>query len=87
MLVGMLNCIVGVVWFDISHATSSLARCASCPRKGNLDRALRVFGYLKKQQNKRIVVDSRELIVTGGDLSCHYKLVEDFKEEYPEAVE
>ena len=32
------------------------------------------------------MVDSQEPIVTGGDLSCHSKLVEDFKEEYHEAV-
>ena len=30
---------------------------------------------------------SQEHIVTGGDLSCHSKLVEEFKEEYPEDVE
>ena len=44
MLVGMLNWIVGIGRFDISHATSSLARFDSCPRKGHLKRALRVFG-------------------------------------------
>ena len=37
--------------------------------------------------NKRIVVDSRDPIIIGGDLSCYYKRVEEFKEEYPEAVE
>ena len=33
------------------------------------------------------MVDSRDPIITGGDLSCYSKLVEDFKEEYPEALE
>ena len=87
MLVGMLDCIVGIVRFDIAHDTSSLARFASCPRKGHLDRALRVFGYLKKYPNKRIVVDSQEPIVTGVALSSHFKLVDDFKEKQPKAVE
>ena len=87
MLVGMLNWIVGIVWFNIAHTTSSLVRFDSCPKKGHLDRALRLFGNLKKYPNKRIVVDSRKPIVTGGDLICHSKIVEDFKEEYPEAVE
>ena len=64
MLVGMLNWIVGIGRFDISHATSSLARFSSCPRKGHLERALRVFGYLKKYPNKRIVLDSRDPIIT-----------------------
>ena len=82
-----MNWIFGFGQFDIAHATSSLARFASCSREGHIDRGLRVCGYLKKYPNKRIVVDSREPIVTGGDLICHSKLVEDFKEEYPEAVE
>ena len=87
MLVGMLNWTVGIGRFKVAHATSSLARFASCPRKGHLDHALRVFGYLKKYPNKRIVVDSRYPIFTGGYLSFYYKLVEDFKEEYPGDVE
>ena len=33
------------------------------------------------------MVDSREPSVTGGYFICNSKLVEDFKEEYPEAVE
>ena len=48
MLVGVLNWTVSIGRFDISHANSALARFASRPRKGHLDRALRVFGYLKK---------------------------------------
>ena len=87
MIVDMLNWSVGIGRFDIDHATSSLARFASCHRKGHLDRALRVFGYLKNYPNKRTVVESRDPIVTWGDLSCNSKLVEDFKEECPEAVE
>ena len=79
MFVGMLNWIVGIGRFDIAHAASSLARFASCPKKWHLDRALRLFGYMKKDANKRIVVDSPEPIVTGGDLSFHSKLLDDFK--------
>ena len=87
MLVGMLNWTVGIGRFDIIHATSSLAPFALCPRKGHLERALRVFGYLKNYPNKRIVVDSWDPIFTRGDLSCYSKLVEDFKEEYPKAID
>ena len=46
-----------------------------------------VFGYFKKYPNKRIVVDSRDPIITGGYLIHYYKLVEDFKEEYLETME
>ena len=58
MLVGMFNWTVGICRLDIAHATSSLALFAFCPRKVRLKCALRVFGYLKKYPNKRIVVDS-----------------------------
>ena len=34
-----------------------------------------------------MVIDSRDPIITGGDLSSHSKLMEDFKEEQTEAVE
>ena len=87
MLVGMLNWIVGIGKFDIAHATSSLAQFASCPRKGHLERALKVFGYLKKYPNKRVVVNSRDPITTGGYLMGYSKLMDSFKEKYPEAIE
>ena len=83
----MLDLTVGISRFDMAHATSSLAHFDSCPRKGNLKRALRVFGYLKKYTNKRIVVDYQDPIITVGYLSNYSKLVEDFKKDYPEAME
>ena len=32
-------------------------------------------------------MDYRYPVVTGGELSCYSKLVEEFKEEYPKTVE
>jgi len=87
MLIGMLNWIVGIGRFDIAHATTSLARFSSCPRKCHLDRALQVFGYLKKYPNKRILVDSRDPIITGGDEVKAKQLAASFREEYPDVVE
>ena len=87
MLVGMLNWTVGIGRFDIAHVTSSLARFASCPRKGHLNYVLRVFGYLKIYPNKMVLVDSWDPIIRGGDLSHYSKLVEESKEEYPKAME
>jgi len=52
-----------------------------------LDRALQVFGYLKKYPNKRILVDSRDLIITGGDEVKAEQLAASFHEEYPDTVE
>ena len=80
MIVGILNWIVGIRQLYISHATSSLAQFASCPQKGHLKRALRVFGHLKKYPNKRVVVDSRDTIITGGYLRGYSELMEFFKE-------
>lgn len=60
MLMGMLNWVVTIGRLDVAHATMSLSRFAACPRKGNIERALRVFGYLKRSKNCRVVIDSRD---------------------------
>ena len=80
ILVGIFNWIVGIGQFDIAYATSSLALFASLPRKGHLEHALRVFGYLKKYTNKTVVVDSRYPIITGGYLRGYSEMMESFKE-------
>jgi hypothetical protein len=87
MLIGMLNWIVGIGRFDIAHSVTSLSRFASCPRKGHLDRALRVFGYLKKKPNRRILVDSRDPIITGGDFSIGESIIKNLIDDYPDAAE
>jgi hypothetical protein len=51
MLLGMLHWIVTIGRFDVAHATSSLAPFSSCPRKGHMEHALHIFGYLKKKRN------------------------------------
>ena len=66
MLIGILNWIVCIGRMDITFATSSLSRFTACPRKGHWVRALRIFGYLKKYSNRRIIVDSRDPIREGG---------------------
>lgn len=87
MLLGMLNWIVCLGRIDVGFATSSLSRFTACPRKGHLDRALRVFGYLKKYKNRRIVVDSRDPILVGGTDALDLDFTEIFKEFYPDAAE
>ena len=52
-----------------------------------MERAIRVFGYLKRFPNKRIVVDSRDPLITGEDLKEYSAIMESFKEEYPDASE
>jgi hypothetical protein len=87
MLIGMLNWIVSIGRFDVAHATSSLARFTSCPRKGHLDRALLVFGYLKNRDNRRIVVDSRDPIFEGGEDAFSKNYQEELSSAYPDAAE
>ena len=87
MLIGMLNWIVGIGRFDIAHATSTLARFSACPRQGHLKRALRVFAYLKRRPNRRLVMDSRDPIITGGDCKTGDMMAERLQSDYPDAVE
>ena len=70
---------------DISFATSSLSRFASCPRQGHLDLALHLFGYLKKFPNRRMVVDSRPIIWETPKENPTFHA--DFLEDYPDAKE
>jgi hypothetical protein len=83
----MLNWIVGIGRFDVAHSVTSMSRFAACPREGHLARAYRIFGYLKKKPNRRIVVDSRDPIITGGDFEVGTKMAEALLSDYPDARE
>ena len=89
MLIGILNWIVALGRLDIGFATSSLSRFVACPRKGHLDRALYVFGYLKKRPNRRYVIDSRDpkIIETGAEDMLDEDLTESLKSLYPDSEE
>ena len=87
MLIGMLNWIVCLGRMDVAFATTSLSRFTACPRAGHLERALRIFGYLKKNKNRRIVVDSRDPILVGGEDALAQDYTEIFKNTYPDAAE
>ena len=89
MLIGMLNWIVTIGRIDIAFAISSLSRFVAAPRRGHMDRALYVFGYLKKHFNRRIIVDSRDPIIVQNGAEGHLDvdLSEKLHEQYPEAKE
>ena len=87
MLIRMLNWIVCIGRVDVAFATASLSRFTACPRKGHMDRALRIFGYLKKYKNRRIVVDSRDHIRVGGKDALNIDYEKLFEETYPDAAE
>ena len=87
MLIGMLNWIVTIGRLDIAYAVSSLSRFTSCPRKGHLERAISVFGYLKRYPNRRIVVDSSDPEIEGDLRVLEPDYTEVFKEFCPDACE
>ena len=87
MLIGMLNWIVVLGRIDIGYATASLSRFTACPRDGHMKRVLRVFGYLKKNKNHRIIVDSRDPILIGGKDSLEKDFTKIFEDSYPDASE
>jgi hypothetical protein len=87
MLIGILVWVVTIGRIDVAHATSSLSRFTACPQKGHLERLLRVFGYLKKRPNWRIVVDSRDPIYKGGEDSLSRAFTKELGNQYPGAFE
>jgi hypothetical protein len=56
---GMAQLLVTLGRLDICYAISSLSRFCSCPREGHYQRALRIWGYLKKYPDKSIRIDAR----------------------------
>jgi hypothetical protein len=87
MLIGILNWIVTIGRLDVAFATMSLSRFSACPQKGHLERALEVFGYLKKRPNRRICVDSRDPILQGFEKEPEKDFSKSLGMEYPESLE
>ena len=87
MLIGMLVWIVSLGRFDCAYATVSMSRFLAVPRKGHLERVLRIFRYLKKRMNRRIIVDSRDIIVEEGAEQLLKDFRALFEEFYPDAYE
>ena len=85
MLIGMAQCSVTIGRLDIAFAVSSLSRFSSAPREHHLELALHLFGYLKKHPNRRIVLDSRPLLIDEELRKNSFH--PDFLEDYPDARE
>ena len=87
MLIGVLNWIVCICRMNVAFATALLLLFVDCPRKGHLDLVLRVFGYLKKYNNRRILIDSKYPIRVGGKdpLNLDFRIM--FEDQYPDAAE
>ncbi len=87
MLMGILVWVVTIGRIDVAHSASSLSCFTMCPQEGHQERALQVFGYLKKRPNRRLVVDSRDLIYTGGEDTLDLDFTKELEKNYPDAFE
>ena len=87
MLIGILNWVVTIGRIDVTFATMSLSRFSACPRRGHLDRALKIFAYLKKRPNRRICVDSRDPTFINFEAEFSKNYVNTLRDDYPEASE
>ena len=87
MLIGMLNWLVTIGRIDVAYATSSMSRFTACPRKGHLERVMKIYGYLKKYSNRRIVIDSSDPKIEGDAEAMDVDYTVVFKDQYPDAVE
>mmetsp|Transcript_52228 Transcript_52228/g.78006 ORF Transcript_52228/g.78006 Transcript_52228/m.78006 type:complete len:1156 (-) Transcript_52228:781-4248(-) len=85
MLIGMMQWACTICRLDISFATSSLSRFSAAPREGHLELAYYLFGYLKKFPNRRLLLDSRSMMI-DPDLKVT-SFDPDFLAEYPDAEE
>jgi hypothetical protein len=85
MLIGMAQWASTIGRPDIAFTVSSLSRFSAAPREGHLELALHLFGFLKKFNNRRIVMDSRPLIVDPSLRKDSFH--PDFLDDYPDAHE
>lgn len=84
-LIGMAQWACTIGRLDITFAVSSLSRFSASPRTHHLELAYHLFGYLKKHQNRRIVLDSRPFLVDDELKTTSFH--PDFLEDYPDASE
>jgi hypothetical protein len=83
MLIGCAQWAVTLGRFDIQYATNTLARFASAPREGHLNRCKRLFGYLKYNDKAKLRMDPSD--PNYEDLN--FKENQDWKDLYPDAEE
>ena len=82
MLIESASWAVTLARFNIAFATSLLSRFSVQPRQGHLEVTLHIFGYLKKNPNRGILMDSCPLQFLDNDLlksSFHPNFLEDYE--------
>ena len=84
-LIGMAQWVCTIGRLDIAFAVSPLSRFSAAPQCHHLELAYYLFGYLKKNPNRRIVLDSRPLRIDEKLQKDSFH--PDFLEDYPVAKE
>jgi hypothetical protein len=83
-IIGCLQWVVTLGRLDIVFPVTSLARHTMSPRRGHLEKALRVAGYLRTYPKLKIAIDSS---APEGIPEFNEKVRAFIKERYPEAHE
>ena len=81
-LMGVANWLIQIGRIDIMNAITQLSTYQVLPRAGHLDRAKRLFGYLKSHPNSAIAFDTEYV-----DYSDMTKIEYDWHEQYADAEE
>jgi hypothetical protein len=81
-LIGILQWLNELGRIDICFAVALMSRFNALPRKKHLESVLRIFAYLKKHRNSRLVFDHRERTLPDDMFGTH-----DWGEMYPDAQE
>ena len=81
-LIGSANWVITLGRFDIAYAVSTLSRYSVAPREGHFDAMTRVFGYLSKFPDGKLVIDPSEPKIRSiADFSTGFN----WEEFYPDA--
>ena len=82
-LVGSANWLVTLGRFDVAYATNTFSRFSMQPREGHLKGIIRVFGYLKRYNKGKILIDPNYPDHSGYPTPEY----DNWREFYPEAEE
>ena len=85
-LMGSLQWTIQIGRFDVGTAVMTLSRFRAAPRVGHMDRAKRIFGYLRKMRNGMIRIRTDEpdySCLENTEYSWKYTCYSGAKEETP----
>ena len=83
-LIGSANWIITLGRFDIAYAVSTLSRYCIAPRDGHFEAMERVFGYLSKFPEGKLVIDPTEPKIRSV---ANFSFGHSWSEFYPDACE